>query len=654
MTTDQTADSFFNILEYLDAIVFVVDMQTNKVLYANKYTENLFGKVSGKMCWQALQSGMSGPCAFCSKIDLCVADEKPLGTIAYEVRNIFTGRWYDVHERDVELPDGKIVRIHFATDITDKKKIDSEFSKREDKYRTVADYAYDWEYWINEERQFKYISPSCERITGYRVDEFLSDPDLLYDIIHPEDRPVFIRHREQAFTSDQYSSLDFRIITKTGEERWISHYCRAVYSKDGEFRGRRSSNRDITDRKEAERKTKLNERRLTTLVQLYEKKELPAQAICDFVLESSLPITSSSIGFMGFLNDSESVMTILAWSKSVMQECAVHQKPIEFTIAEAGIWGEAVRKRQPVVINNFSLPSSLKRGTPEGHIEIKRFMAVPLVFENRVVAVLAVGNKGRDYNNDDIDQVSLLLEGMWQIMLRKKAEDDLVKQSEKVKHFTNAVAHDLKSPAITIHGFARKLKEKYGDVMDEKGLKYCDQIIKSSEQIFSLVEDINTYIATRENVCEFESLELTELWNTIRQEFLLQLQGSNINWHEPHVESVEIRCNKMGLLRIFRNLIDNALKHGGDNLTEIVLGYELSNDYHILTVENNGEIILPEDKKIIFKEFARKVKKPQIYGSGLGLSIVRQIAKKHKGTSWLTTSDRGKPVFCISISRYLQ
>ena len=542
--------SMLNIFDYLDAIVFVVDMQTYKVLYANKYTENLFGKVIGEICWQTLQSGKSGPCSFCSEIDLRTADENPLKMISHEVQKTFTRRWYDVHERDMELPDGKIVRIHLATDITDKKKIDSELNKREEKYRTVADYTYDWECWINQERQFEYLSPSCERITGYRVDKFLSDPDLLYDIIHPEDRPVFIRHQEQAFTSDQYSSLDFRIITKTGEERWISHYCQAVYRENGEFRGRRSSNRDITDRKEAERKTKLNERRLTTLVQLYEKKELPAQAICDYVLESSLPITSSSIGFLGFLNDSESVMTIHAWSKSVMQECSVRQEPVEFTIAEAGIWGEAVRLRQPVVINNFSLPSSLKRGTPEGHVEIKRFMAVPLVFENKVVAVLAVGNKGKDYNNDDIDQVSLLLEGMWQIILRKKTEEELVNQSEKVKHFANAIAHDLKSPAIAAQGFARMLKEKCGDVLDDKGHVFCDQIIKSSEQISSLAEDINTYVSIRENICEFSMIDLQELWSTIKQEFLLQLQEKNINWQEQHLGPVEIRCNKMGLLNI--------------------------------------------------------------------------------------------------------
>lgn len=645
--------SLYGILENLDAIVFVADMLSYRILFANKFAKNLFGEVAGKICWQTLQKGMSEPCSFCSGANLIGADGKPKGAITYELQNTVTGRWYEVHERAVELPDQQVVRIHLATDITDKKLMDSALRISEEKYRTVADYTYDWECWVREDTCYEYISPSCERITGYRPDEFLADPDLLANIIHPDDKALYTYHRDKEFRS-KYSHLDFRIISKTGEERWISHYCQPVYSVDGDFMGRRSSNRDITMRIESERKTKLNELRLSKLVELYEKKDLPRKVLCDFVLDASLPISSSTIGFLGFLNDQETIMTIHSWSKTVMQECTTHQQPIEFSISQAGLWGEAVRKRQPIIINDFSQPSPLKKGTPAGHVEIKRFMAVPLLFDDRVVVVLAVGNKEKEYIDDDVDQLHLLLEGMWQILLKKEAEEKLARQSEKIKHFVNAVSHDLKSPAISVQGFATMLKEKYQDVLDEKGLKYCEQIIKASDHITSLTEDINSYMTSRDdNRCEFEVLELNDLWETVKEEFVPQLLKRNIDWQVPDLEPVEIKGNRMGLLRVFRNLIDNALKYGGKNLTEIVLGYEVSGDYFILSVENDGEIILPENEKIIFEEFARKTKSPHIYGTGLGLSIVREIAKKHQGSSWLTTSKKGKPVFCISISRHL-
>lgn len=389
------------------------------------------------------------------------------------------------------------------------------------------------------------------------------------------------------------------------------------------------------------------------LLKLYGKKELPEQEVCDFVLESSLPITASTIGFFGFLNDDESIMTIHAWSKNVMAECATQRKPIEFNIHGAGIWGEAVRKKLPVMVNDFTAPSPLKKGTPEGHVVIRRFLAVPLVYDDKVVAVLAVGNKTLEYDDSDIEQVLLLLEGLWQILLRRRAEEELVSTYEKINHFANAIAHDLKSPAIAAYGFAKMLKEKYSGVLDEKGLRYCDQIMKCSEQISHLAADINTYISSRDSVWDFETIELRELWNTARQEFVTQLQEQKVQWLEPEIGTVAIRGNKIGLLRVLRNLIDNALKYGGAGLSEITMGYELSPYYHILKVQNNGEVIKPEDVHDIFLEFKRKSHNTKIYGTGLGLSIVMEIAKKHKGSSWLTSSADGKTVFCVSISRSL-
>ncbi len=651
--SQKSINYYFDILDNLDAIIFVVNMQSHEILYANKNALSLLGNFTGKTCWQFLQGDVSGPCSFCSTRYLLNSDGTPHGSLSYDIQNTVTSGWYNVHERSVNLPDGRSVRIHLATDITDKKKTVDKLKKSEEKHRTVADYTYDWECWLNEKRNFEYISPSCQRITGHYREEFLADPSLLKKIIHPEDRSKFIRHQDKAFQSPRSSHLEFRIISRDGTIKWISHYCQPVYGEGDSFRGRRSSNRDITEKIEAETKTKLNALRLSTLISLYEKKELDIEEICDFVLESSLPITSSSIGFLGFLNENESVVTIHAWSQKVMRECSIREKSIEFNVLKAGVWGEAVRQRQPFVINDFSLDSPLKKGTPEGHVDVDRFLAVPLLSNNKVIAIVAVGNKEEPYTNGDADQLKLLLEGMWQILQRKKAEKEVFKQSEKIRHFAGAVAHDLKSPAISVCGLAKILKDKYVNILDERGLKYCEQIMKSSEQISSLAEDINSYITTRDTPCDFKVLELKEIWSTVRGEFMLQLQDRNISWVESGMEFIEIVGSRIGMLRIFRNLVENALKYGGESLSEITMGYKTSEEYHILMVGNNGAGILEEDEEVIFQEFKRKPKSPQVYGSGLGLAIVKEIAKKHKGRSWLEKGSDGGPVFCVSIAKDL-
>ena len=124
----------------------------------------------------------------------------------------------------------------------------------EERYRTVADHTFDWEYWEGTDGRFVYSSPSCETITGYSRKEVSEEPDFLHAIMHPEDRAVLEDH-EAAVRGDEMDDVlhaDFRILRKDGEERWISHSCKRILGPDGTSRGRRASNRDITAQKTAE------------------------------------------------------------------------------------------------------------------------------------------------------------------------------------------------------------------------------------------------------------------------------------------------------------------------------------------------------------------------------------------------------------------
>ena len=645
-------DQLFKVLDSLEAIVYVADMQSYEILFVNLHTEKLFGHITGKTCWQVLQADMTGPCPFCPNKKLIKPDGKTGGVIASEMQNTLNERWYSILDRAIEWFDGRVVHLQIAFDISDRKEIETALQLSEEKYRTVADFTYDWEYWLNEKGVFNYISPSFTRITGYEVDEFLDDPSLLVKIIHPDDRACFLAHINEELESSKVYHLDFCIITRTGEERWISHYCQPVYSIDGKFRGRRASNRDITERKLAQRDIKLNELRQATLIQLYEMQVLPVGEICKFILEASLPITASNIGFLGFLNDDESQMSIHAWSKSVMEHCKIHKKPIVFTIKKAGVWGEAVRKRQPVIINNYqSAPQ--KKGIPEGHVEIERFMAVPLFDKEKIVAVAAVGNKRQDYVENDVRQLLLLIEGMWQIIKRRQAEDELIKQSQLIKQFANSVSHDLKNPAIAIHGLAKIIKRKFKDLDREKLENFFDQILKSAEQVVALSEDINTYISTREAPLHLKDVDLKHVLQTIRDEFAPQLRKRGIQWTEAKTKVPPIRADLNALLRVYRNLVDNALKYGGKDLSEINLGYNASETHHILSVQNDGEIIPAEETVSIFEIFKRCKDEAMPAGTGLGLATVKEIARHHKGDSWVISSSTKKTTFYFSIAQNL-
>ena len=122
----------------------------------------------------------------------------------------------------------------------------------EEKFRTIADYTCDWEYWLSEKGECLYNSPSCEHICGYSPGEFKADPRLCLGVIHPDDRERVAQHRVEELFDKHLESFDFRIIHKNGTVRWIAHLCRPVYNRQGRFVGRRGSHSDITARKHFE------------------------------------------------------------------------------------------------------------------------------------------------------------------------------------------------------------------------------------------------------------------------------------------------------------------------------------------------------------------------------------------------------------------
>jgi PAS domain S-box-containing protein len=124
-------------------------------------------------------------------------------------------------------------------------------AREEEKFHTVADHTYDWEYWEGPQGEIRYMSPSCQRVTGYAQSEFVADPALLQRIVHPDDRALLAAHRHDIEHQDE-AALDFRILRWNGETRWLAHVCLAVFGRDGQYMGRRVSNRDITERKQAE------------------------------------------------------------------------------------------------------------------------------------------------------------------------------------------------------------------------------------------------------------------------------------------------------------------------------------------------------------------------------------------------------------------
>jgi len=163
----------------------------------------------------------------------------------------------------------------FVWDIIDRKKSEKSLRESEEKFRTLVEWTYDWEQWVDPEGNIVYISPSCERITGYSPEDFISDPDLLARIVHPGDRKSYRKHvRSVHAETGEMNNIEYLIITRDGKERWIDHICRPLFREDGRYLGRRISNRDITARKLAEKEIRERNQKENLLTQLIHNMQI--------------------------------------------------------------------------------------------------------------------------------------------------------------------------------------------------------------------------------------------------------------------------------------------------------------------------------------------------------------------------------------------
>ena len=247
--------------------------------------------------------------------------------------------------------------------------------------------------------------------------------------------------------ADEYHRMDLEALQTTGTQVYESRVQAAdgarrhvVFHKatfpdpNGGVGGLVGIITDITARKQAEEALVLHATRLQALLDLHLLAQAPQEQILDFVMESSVKVTQSEYCWVGLLDETESLLTIHAWSQGVMAQCTVADKPIQFPIVpEMGLWGECLRQRTAVLCNDYQAPHPGKKGLPEGHVPIRRFLAVPVMEAGRVVTAAAVANKGKDYTEDDIRAFTSLVNKMWEILRRRQAEEALRESEQRFR-----------------------------------------------------------------------------------------------------------------------------------------------------------------------------------------------------------------------------
>ncbi|NLA27914.1 MAG: diguanylate cyclase, partial [Firmicutes bacterium] len=338
------------------------------------------------------------------------------GTLRFEYHSKKLNRDYDITAYGIE-------ELHFALIIQDttarkrktykrshmpagEKRIDAILSETPGVFYTCE--------MIDGKKVFTYVNNNVVNVLGFRPEEIIGAPEFWSSRIHPED-VVQLKAVQENVENDQPLHLEYRFKSKTGEYCWLHEVHKVVTNISGE-KTTYAVCWDITEHKHAKQ---LIEARVKLLSFSYGR---PMGEVLQRALDKLCKTVSSPLGFYHFVSDDEKIVTVKTWSLDVV-ECYLggDNLRMRFNVAAAGVWADCLRERRPVIYNQYtSLPH--RKGLPEGHPAITRLLIVPVMWQDKIVAVVGVANKLQDYTEQDAKAVSYLADVAWTIASRKQSE----------------------------------------------------------------------------------------------------------------------------------------------------------------------------------------------------------------------------------------
>ncbi|MEI6876181.1 MAG: ATP-binding protein, partial [Spirochaetota bacterium] len=498
-------------------------------------------------------------------------------------------------------------------------------------------------------------SSGWKSMLGYTDEEVRDELSEWERLVHPEDRP-----RSLAAVGDLVEgrapaiAVEMRMRHKDGGWVWVLSRGMAIHGQDGKAARIVGTHVDITGRKRAEEGLKAANAKLEMLWGLASLAEADRKTISDHILASITAMTGSLYGFYGFIDDKEEVMSIHSWSGEAMKDCSMVDKPVDFRIAEAGVWAEAVRRREPFVLEGYGGPHDAKKGLPPGHVALSNLLVVPFFSRGRIVSVAAVANKETTFDQGDIRQIMGFLEGAQAIIERTAAEEklraalaDLERSNRDLEQFAFAASHDLQEPLRMVASYTQLLAARYEGKLDEKADRYIAYAVDGATRMQALIEDLLGYSRVGTRGKPPEPVDAAKVFAEARRDLEAVIAESHASVTAGGLPTVRADASQLG--QVFRNLLSNGLKFRAAEDPRVEVSARREGREWVFSVTDNGIGIDPKYADRVFVIFQRLHTRSEYPGSGIGLAVCKRIVERHGGRIWFEPGPGGGTTFSFAL-----
>jgi PAS domain S-box-containing protein len=292
-------------------------------------------------------------------------------------------------------------------------------------------------------------------------------------------------------------------------------------------------------------------------------------------------------------------------------------------------------------------------------ISVRSGIAVPLIKEGRLTAVLAVHQTtARSWARNEIDLIEETAERTWAAVERTRAEQQreqarrAAEDAVRVRDmFLSIASHELRNPLTRVRMSAQLLRRsvEHGRLDEERGLDLTGKLIEACDRLAVLVDDLSDVSQIQAGGLRIDKqpVDLAELTRST-----VDSHRGLLDRHRVRLEVEEgrtVSLDRERIRQIMNNLLDNAVKYSPEG-GEVCVTLAYDDDGALLRVEDSG-IGLPSDAlETVFEPFSRasNALASDISGMGLGLYICRRVAEAHGGRMWAESDGEGRGAsFCL-------